>query len=92
MSYVSIAAEVAAEDEIRHVTRATWIEQIEIGRLTGVSVMLILPFKDEDALQVIDRLEAALDNARSAVHLRAKARSQLSYLDGAGASVEAYRG
>ncbi len=57
------------------------------------SVTISLPADDDSALEICDRLEAAVDNLVSYVRERQRQRdaAELGPL-GAGASVEAYRG
>lgn len=56
-------------------------------------VTLYLPSEDDEAMLVLDHLQAALDNARSMVLLRQDRRDAAGLgILGAGASVEAYRG
>lgn len=53
--------------------------------------VIVLPDDDDDALLMIELIEASLDNMASAVRLRQQRRERAS-VEGAGASVEAYRG
>lgn len=67
--------------------------QLEIRPDGAIGQQLLLAFSedDEEALGTVALLEAALDNAASAIRLRQQRREQASG-EGAGASVEAYRG
>lgn len=59
----------------------------------GQQLVLTLPSEDEDAMIMLDQIEAALDNAHSLARIRQLRREEFNDgLLGAGSSVEAYRG
>lgn len=70
--------------------------RLELGARTRVGiptagVTIALPSEDDEALVLLDLFSAAIDNAVSAVRIR-QDRREGAALEGAGASVEAYRG
>lgn len=80
-----------AASEPIEVGGASNVVTIRIGRASEGELVLFMPHDDEQALTLLDRLEAALDNAVSAVRLRQQHRES-GALEGAGIEVEAYRG